>query len=200
METEPGWHGGAPQLSFTTARSGLPSLLKSATTMPKGSTPTAFVVGVLNVPSPSPSNTETVLSKSLVTARSSLPSRLKSPVAINAGSLPTVVSVRFIVTLVSDAVMSKKHTFDVPPPGAGFTTVTDAVPIAAMSEARMLAVILSELSNVVVRAEPFQLTTDPATKPAPFTVSVNPAPPGAAALGESGWLTSGTGLLLEFLP
>ena len=57
----------------------------------------------------------------------------------------------------------------------------------------MLAVNCELLTNVVARALPFQFTTDPETKPVPFTVSVNPAPPGATASGTRGWLISGTG-------
>ena len=56
----------------------------------------------------------------------------------------------------------------------------------AMSDTRMLAVNCELLTNVVARALPFQFTTDPETKPVPFTVSVNPAPPGAIASGTSG--------------
>src|SRR5712692_10030303 len=46
------------------------------------------------------------------------------------------------------------------------------------------------LTNVVVRFEPFRRTTDEATKFVPVTVSVNPAPPAVALLGDS---VAGTG-------
>ncbi len=49
------------------------------------------------------------------------------------------------------------------------------------------------LTNVVARAPPFQFTTEPETKPVPFTVSVNEPLPGAALVGTSGWLIRGTG-------
>src|SRR5205809_3453782 len=91
------------------------------------------------------------------------------------------------------SVIGKNSTLDVPPPGLGFTTVTEAVLAMAMSDTRMLTVNCELLTNVVARALPFQFTTDPETKPVPFTVSVNPAPPGAIASGTSGWLISGTG-------
>jgi hypothetical protein len=55
-----------------------------------------------------------------------------------------------------------------------FETVIEAVPADAMSAAVMLAVSCVALTNVVTRAEPFQFTTEPLTKFAPFTVSVNP--------------------------
>jgi hypothetical protein len=71
--------------------------------------------------------------------------------------------------------------------------VIEAVPAFAMSVARMVAVNWSWVTKWVIRALPFQFTTEPETKPVPFTVSVNPGPPGAAASGTSGWLTYGTG-------
>src|SRR2546426_5435580 len=54
-----------------------------------------------------------------------------------------------------------------------------------MSLAEMAARSWVLLRTVVVRSEPFQRTTDGATKLAPLTVSVNPAPPAVALLGES---------------
>src|SRR6266567_1154164 len=91
------------------------------------------------------------------------------------------------------SVIGKNSTLDVPPPGLGFTTVTEAVLAVAISDTRMLTVNCELLTNVVARALPFQFTTDPETKPVPFTVSVNPAPPGATASGTMGWLINGTG-------
>jgi hypothetical protein len=92
-----------------------------------------------------------------------------------------------------EVVIGKKTMFDVPPPGLGFTTVTEAVLAMAMSDTRMLTVNCELFTKVVARALPFQFTTDPETKPVPFTVRVNPAPPGATASGTRGWLISGTG-------
>jgi len=66
--------------------------------------------------------------------------------------------------------------FDVPPPGAGFTTVTDAVPTVATFAAGTIAVSCVEETNVVVKGEPFQLTVEAGeveTKLVPFTVKVN---------------------------
>jgi len=96
-------------------------------------------------------------------------------------------------------VTSKKATFDVPPPGAGFTTVTDAVLALAMSDERMLAVSCELLTKVVERAVPFHFTLEVETKPVPFTVSVNPAPPGAVASGTRGWLIKGMGFVLPIV-
>ena len=81
-----------------------------------------------------------------------------------------------------------------PPPGGAFTTVTEAVPAVAMSAAEMEAVTLVLLANVVVRADPFQSTTEPETKFEPFTVRVKAGPPAVALLGEIE-LIAGTGLL-----
>jgi hypothetical protein len=53
-------------------------------------------------------------------------------------------------------------------------TVIDAVPAEAISEAEMRAVSCVELTNVVARAELFQLTTDVFRKFEPFTVRVKP--------------------------
>jgi hypothetical protein len=57
----------------------------------------------------------------------------------------------------------------------------------------MFAVSFDVLTNVVGLALPSQCTTDPDTKPVPFTVNVNPAPPGLTASGISGWFMNGTG-------
>jgi hypothetical protein len=72
---------------------------------------------------------------------------------------------------------------DVPPPGLGFTTVTDAVPTAATFAAGTIAVSCVEETNVVVRGEPFQLTVEVETKLVPFTVKVNWALPAMVELG-----------------
>src|SRR5438445_8097207 len=74
--------------------------------------------------------------------------------------------------------------FDVPPPGAGVNTVTEAVLCVAMSEAEIAAWSWVALPNVVVRSAPFQRTTDEPTKLLPVTVSVNAAPTATAVLGD----------------
>src|ERR1035437_10546046 len=73
--------------------------------------------------------------------------------------------------------------FDVPPPG--LVTVTCAIPTEAMSPAGTAAVNCVALTNVVVSAAPFHCTTDPETKPEPFTVTVNPPAPETAVDGDS---------------
>ena len=62
---------------------------------------------------------------------------------------------------------------DVPPPGAGFTTVTEAVPAEATRAAVTVAVSCVEDTNVVVSVVPFHFTVELETKLVPFTVIVN---------------------------
>src|SRR5437773_1824537 len=74
---------------------------------------------------------------------------------------------------------------EVPPPGVGENTVTDAVPAVATSLAGIAARNCVPLTNVVVRALLFHRTTDPLTKFVPFTVSVKAPVPAVALLGTS---------------
>src|SRR5215469_8645197 len=85
-----------------------------------------------------------------------------------------------------EGVIAKNTVFEAPPPGAGLRTLTAVVAAVATSAASMAAVNCDLLTKVVVRALPFQLTTELGTKPVPLTVSVNGAPPGVVALGLSG--------------
>src|SRR4029453_10687307 len=62
-----------------------------------------------------------------------------------------------------------------PPPGAGVTTVTAAVPVVARSVAGIVAVRVVAPPNTVARFTPFHCTTEDATKLAPVTVRVKPA-------------------------
>ena len=82
-----------------------------------------------------------------------------------------------------------------PPPGAGFVTVTLAVPAVAISAASIAAVTCVVLMNVVVLAVPLNFTTEVDTNPVPLTVSVNAAPPAVALVGEID-LSVGAGLLI----
>src|ERR1700683_910415 len=136
----------------------------------------------------------TLLLPSFATARSSLPSPLKSPTATESGSVPAPKADGAPSAIEELAgVTSKNITFDVPPPGLGFTTVTEAAVAAAMSGAGTLAVNCEALTKVVAGELWFQFTPAPETKPVPFTVRVNPSPPGLTASGTSGWLIRGTG-------
>jgi len=69
------------------------------------------------------------------------------------------------------------------------------VPVVAISEANIAAVICVLLTNVVALLEPLNCTLAPFTKPAPLTVSVNAAEPATAVVGDSE-LTVGAGLLI----
>ena len=81
-------------------------------------------------------------------------------------------------------VMVNVNAFEVPPPGAGLTTVTAAVPAMATSDALTVAVNFSPLTKVVASAEPFQLMVEEAMKFVPFTVRLNAAAPVVTLAGE----------------
>ena len=71
----------------------------------------------------------------------------------------------------------KVRLFEVPPPGAGFATVTCAVPGLAMSVAVIAACTWVPRTKVVVRFEPFHFTCEVETNPVPCTVRVKSVPP-----------------------
>src|SRR5206468_3255993 len=85
---------------------------------------------------------------------------------------------------------------EVPPPGVGVMTVTEAVPAVAMSAAGIAAVSCVALTKVVVRAAPFHCTVLPVTKPVPVAVSVKAAPPAVAVAGDTD-VSVGAGLFTE---
>jgi hypothetical protein len=87
----------------------------------------------------------------------------------------------------------KVNALDVPPPGVGFFTLTDAVPAVAMSLAGTEAVNFVSLTYFVVNPLPFHSTVEALTNFVPVTVRVNAAPPAVALEGESA-LSVGTGL------
>jgi hypothetical protein len=84
---------------------------------------------------------------------------------------------------------------EVPPPGAGLTTVIVAVPAVATRLADTVAVsrilLLYAVVNPVVA--PFQFTREPLTNPVPFTVKVKLESPATAPAGDS-VVTVGTAL------
>src|SRR5439155_24780018 len=70
---------------------------------------------------------------------------------------PAVAQVGLIEVVVGTGLLIVKVcAFDVPPPGAGFTTVTDAVPGFATRAAVTVAVSCVAETNVVAKAVPFQ--------------------------------------------
>src|SRR5947207_15657606 len=74
---------------LATARSGLPSPLRSPTATDAGLVPAAKANGARKVAAPLPNSTETLLEPKLATARSGLPSPLKSPTATEKGLVAT---------------------------------------------------------------------------------------------------------------
>jgi hypothetical protein len=84
---------------------------------------------------------------------------------------------------------------DVPPPGAGFTTVMESVPPTVMSTAGMVIVMVVLDTNVVANGAPLKSTVDDALKFVPVTVSVKLFPPAVVDVGETE-LVVGTGLFI----
>ena len=58
-------------------------------------------------------------------------------------------------------------------------------PAVTISAAVIAALICVEPTKLVALATPLNFTTDPGTKPVPFTIRVKPAPPAVALVGES---------------
>ena len=98
------------------------------------------------------------------------------PAVVEVGEMLLVVGAGLLIVSVCE--------FDVPPPGAEFTTVIEAVPAVAISEARIVAVSVVLEMNVVARPEPLKSTVDEATKFVPFTVRVKSEPPASVEVGE----------------
>ena len=80
---------------------------------------------------------------------------------------------------------------------SGLRTVTGAEPAVAMSAAAMAAVTRVTLTNVVVRATPFQKSVAPETKLLPSAVRVKAGSPAVALLGVSVVRTGSTGPPLQ---
>jgi hypothetical protein len=118
------------------------------------------------------------------------------PVTVNVKPAPPpeAMVVERAVTTGTGSLTVNVDAADVPPPGAGLTTVTESVPPAAISAAGTVAVICVALTTVVTRGTPFQSTTVPVTKPLPVTVSVKPAVPAIADVCDDP-VNTGTALL-----
>ena len=91
--------------------------------------------------------------------------------------------------------IEKVSAAEVPPPGEGLNTTTDAVPAVDMSAALIAAVSFVLLTKVVVRFEPFHCSTDVFTKLLPVAVNVKAGPP-AIALEGVNVVREGEGLLM----
>jgi hypothetical protein len=84
------------------------------------------------------------------------------------------------------AAMVKVTGFDVAPPQElEVTTVIEAVPAVAISDAGTVAVTCVEETNVVTSEVAFHFTVEPDTKFVPLTVNVNCGPPAVAQVGLS---------------
>jgi len=97
------------------------------------------------------------------------------PAGVEVGEREVVVGAGFVIVKVSE--------FEVPPPGAGVTTSTEAVPAVAISIAGTMAVSSPDEINVVASGEPFQYAVDDAKKFDPSNVNVNCAPPIVVEVG-----------------
>jgi len=141
----------------------------------------------------------------LLTNVVALPAPLKSTVApvtnptpltvsVNAAEPETALDGEIELRVGTGLLIVNDNAFDVPL-GAGFVTVTLAVPAVAISAAVIAAVNWVALTKVVVLAAPLNFTTDVDTKPVPFTVKVKAAPPAVALVGERE-VSVGDGLLM----
>jgi hypothetical protein len=110
------------------------------------------------------------------------------PVTVSVNAEPPATAVlgdsEVSVGLGFGAVIVNVCGLDVPPPGEGVNTVTEAVPAVAMSAAPICAVSCVLLPNVVARWLPFHCTMDELMKFVPVSVSVKAAPPASTLLGE----------------
>ena len=119
------------------------------------------------------------------------------PVRVSVNAAPLTVAMVGAIEVSAGpetALIVKDRVADVPPPGAGFVTLTVAVPAVAISAAVIAAVSCVALAKVVVLAAPLNFTTDVDTNPVPFTVRVKAAPPAVALVGERE-VSVGAGLL-----
>jgi len=119
-------------------------------------------------------------------------------VRLNAAPPATVLAGTVEVTVGAGLLMAKLMEDEVPPPGVGVLTATEAVPALATSVAAIAAWSWFELTNVVLLTLPFHRTVEPLTNPFPFTVTVNAAPPDTALAGTTE-VTVGAALLIAKL-
>jgi len=83
------------------------------------------------------------------------------------------------------ALIVKVIAVELPPPGVGLNTVTEAEPAVCRSVPGTAAVSCVALTKVVVSATPFHCTTAPLTKLVPVNVSVNAGPPTVPKVGDT---------------
>jgi hypothetical protein len=80
------------------------------------------------------------------------------PVTVKVNCVPPAVAQLGLIEVIvgTGLLIENVCAFDVPPPGAGFTTVTLAVPVAATLAAGTMAVSCVAETKVVTNGEPFQ--------------------------------------------
>ena len=120
------------------------------------------------------------------------------PVMVSVNAAPLTVAEAGAIELSvgpETALIVNDRVPDVPPPGAGFVTVTVAVPAVAISAAVIAAVNCVARTKVVVLAAPLNFTTDVDTNPVPLAVRVKAVPPAVALVGERE-VSVGAGLLM----
>src|SRR5215204_3057056 len=113
-------------------------------------------------------------------------------IAFQSAMFPSM-QIRTLLHTSAAAIVNVSAGVDEPPPGVVLNTVTFAVPAEATSLARIDAVRCVESTKVVVRAEPFQRTTDEAMKFDPSTASVKALAPAVVCDGRIA-VVVGTGL------
>ena len=109
------------------------------------------------------------------------------PFTVNVNDAPPARALvgKSVVTVGNGLLIASVAAADVPPPGAGFMTVIDAVPAVAISVAKIVAVTCVPLLNVVALGDPLKFTVEVEIKFVPFTINENVAPPAVVALGVS---------------
>ena len=108
---------------------------------------------------------------------------------------PAVVEVGLIDDKVGTGLLTVSVcAFEVPPPGAGFTTVIKSDPPTVISDAGTVTVMVVLETEMIVSGTPLKSTVEEALKLVPLTVSVKDDPP---AVVEVGLIDDkvGTGLL-----
>src|SRR5205085_1583273 len=114
---------------------------------------------------------------------------LSLPVAVTVTVPLTVAPAAGAVTDTVGAVVSgvivSVRALEVPPPGAGVKTRTDAVPARAASAAVTVIRSCVALTKVVERLAPLYCTTELEMKPVPVTVRVKLGEPAGMLLGVS---------------
>lgn len=118
------------------------------------------------------------------------------PVTVNVNPAPpaSALAGESVVTVGAGLLIVSVAAADIPPPGAGFVTLIEALPAVAISAAVIVAVTCVPLVNVVVLGDPLRLTTEVEIRFVPFTVSENVGPPAVVAAGTNE-LIVGAGLL-----